>query len=47
MGLIEIPFPTSEGETNVGANGGATIVVKLENVENALDPPAFEALTRQ
>ena len=47
VGLMAIPVALFEGDASVGADGAATMVVKLRAVEYALDPPAFVALTRQ
>ena len=37
----------SAGNVRDGESGAATIVAKLRTAENALVPPAFDALTRQ
>jgi hypothetical protein len=47
VGLVETPVAPFEGDDSVGADGAATMVVKLRAVEYALVPPAFVALTRQ
>ena len=47
VGLMAMPVALFEGDASVGADGAATMVVKLRAVEYALDPPAFVALTRQ
>jgi hypothetical protein len=44
---METPVALFDGELSVGADGAATMVVKLQLDEYALVPPAFVALTRQ
>ena len=44
---VGIPVAASAGETSVGAEGTATIVVNVQYPDHGLVPPAFEALTRQ
>jgi hypothetical protein len=47
VGVMETPVAPFDGDDSVGADGAATMVVKLQAVEYALVPPAFVALTRQ
>ena len=47
VGLVAIPVALFEGDESVGADGGATTVVKEYELEYEPVPPALVALTRQ
>ena len=47
VGVMETPVAPFDGDDSVGADGAATMVVKLQAVEYALVPLAFVALTCQ
>jgi hypothetical protein len=46
-GFVETFVVVLAGETSVGTEGGATMVVKLHTLDQSLVPPALAAFIRQ